>query len=172
MKVLDISEKSRILILAPHPDDECIGCGGVLLKYASNCDVIVLTDGRQGQGDESPDRVKEIRKNEFIGEMRAIKAKSYKIIDIEDGTLLLHTDCLSNVRFNDYDYIFVTGMNDDHPDHKAAFLCVEHAIKKYVGSVIPRCFVYEVHTPILNPTHFLDITDSINGKTDLIKYHK
>ena len=172
MQVLDISEKSRILILAPHPDDECIGCGGVLLKYANNCDIIVLTDGRQGQGDESPDKVKEIRKKEFIDEMHAIGVKSYKIIDIEDGTLLLHTDCLSKVRFNDYDFLFVTGINDDHPDHKAAFLSVEQAVKKYVGNPVPRCFVYEVHTPLLNPTHFLDITDSISEKTDLIKYHK
>ena len=31
-KILEISKKSRILIIAPHPDDEVIGMGGALMK--------------------------------------------------------------------------------------------------------------------------------------------
>lgn len=172
MKSLDISERSRILIIAPHPDDECIGCGGVLVNYAKYCDVLVLTDGRQGQGDESPLKIKENRKKEFIDEMEAIKVNSYRQLDIEDGTLLLHTDCLSGICLKGYDYIFVTGINDDHPDHKAAFMCVRQAVKELAEDFSGKCFVYEVHTPILHPTHFLDITDSIKRKTELIRYHK
>ena len=30
-----INDTEKILIIAPHPDDECIGTGGVLLKYAA-----------------------------------------------------------------------------------------------------------------------------------------
>ena len=43
---INIDEKARILIVSPHPDDETIGCGGILAKYGSQCDVVVLTDGR------------------------------------------------------------------------------------------------------------------------------
>lgn len=172
MKSLDISDGSRILIVAPHPDDECIGCGGVLIKYARYCDIIVLTDGRQGQGDESPLKVREIRKREFENEMGALHVNSYRRLDIEDGTLLLHTDCLSGSILKGYDYIFVTGMNDEHPDHKAAYMCVQQATKDWTDEYRPRCFLYEVHTPISHPSHFLDITNSIQRKIDLIRYHK
>ena len=45
---LNINPKARILVLAPHADDETIGCGGFLLKYGKQCDVVLLTDGRYG----------------------------------------------------------------------------------------------------------------------------
>lgn len=46
---LSVSNQDKIVIIAPHPDDECIGTGGLLALYPTLCDVIVLTDGRQGQ---------------------------------------------------------------------------------------------------------------------------
>lgn len=30
----------KILIIAPHPDDEVLGCGGTIAKYASRGDLI------------------------------------------------------------------------------------------------------------------------------------
>ena len=172
MRAIDISKNDRILILAPHPDDECIGSGGVLLRFPDQCDVVVLTDGRQGQGDIPPEEGKEIRKREFVREMMSLGIQSYAMKDIEDGTLLAHTDCLDDMDLSVYEFIFVTGLNDDHPDHKAALLCLKNAMNSGVGIKHPRCFLYEVHTPLQCPTHFLDITDVIDEKLDLIRIHK
>ena len=171
MRKLEIKENDKILIIAPHPDDECIGPGGVLLKYSRQCDVIVLTDGRQGQGDVSPIEGIKIRRGEFMREMESLDIKSYKLLDIEDGTLLSHTDCLADISLTDYSIVFVTGIQDNHSDHKAAYLSLEVALSGMDGNK-PRCFAYEVHSPLPNPTHFLDITDSIEKKTKLIQFHK
>ena len=43
-----IDSEDKIAIIAPHPDDECIGVGGILSLYPELCDVFVLTDGRYG----------------------------------------------------------------------------------------------------------------------------
>ena len=42
----------RILVIAPHPDDETLGCGGSLLKHKSNGDSLswlVATRGHEPQ---------------------------------------------------------------------------------------------------------------------------
>lgn len=172
MRELDIKNTDKILIVAPHPDDECIGTGGLLLKYATQCDVIVLTDGRQGQGNHPPAEEKKIRKQEFLHEMKFLNVHDFKMLEIEDGTLLSHIDCLRDFPMHDYNIIFVTGIQDGHPDHKAAFMSVREAVQKMSDRILPRCICYEVHTPMQNPTHFLDISDCLNEKIELIRMHE
>lgn len=171
MRALTITDNDRILIVAPHPDDECIGPGGILLRYAKQCEVIVLTDGRQGQGDIAPEKLKQIRKQEFLNEMKRLGISSYQMFDIEDGTLLSHTDCMDGICLKEYSKIFVTGTADYHPDHKAAFLCVKEAAKKTASEELPECYMYEIHTPLQSPTHFLDISDTMKEKCELIRIH-
>ena len=31
----------RVLVIAPHPDDETLGCGGTLLKHIKNRDKVI-----------------------------------------------------------------------------------------------------------------------------------
>jgi hypothetical protein len=65
-----ISKNDKILIVAPHSDDECIGAGGILCGYSDKCSVVVLTDGCQGQGGLLTSDYRQQRQEEFIGEMR------------------------------------------------------------------------------------------------------
>ena len=47
-KEFKIEKDMKCLILAPHSDDETIGCGGLLLKYPEVFDVYCLTNGFRG----------------------------------------------------------------------------------------------------------------------------
>ena len=94
------------------------------------------------------------------------------MFDIEDGTLLSHTDCMVGICLKEYSKIFVTGILEDHPDHKAAFLCIREAAKRTVAKEMPECYLYEVHTPLQSPTHFLDISDVVEEKCRLIRIHR
>src|SRR5262249_56815232 len=52
----------RLLVLAPHPDDEVIGCGGLValhLREGRCVRVVVATDG--GQAGEPAERQREAR---------------------------------------------------------------------------------------------------------------
>lgn len=50
MNFIKIKPDDKCLVIAPHADDESIGCGGLLLTYPQNFEVVVLTDGRRGGG--------------------------------------------------------------------------------------------------------------------------
>lgn len=168
---IHIGPKDKILIIAPHPDDECIGPGGVLCTYSSQCDVIVLTDGAQGQGNLPADECRRIRKKEFMDEMEVLGIKKYRMEGIADGTLLHHTDCLERYDLSQYSKIFVTGTGDHHADHTAAYVSLVQALK-YSQADGTEIYLYEVHNPMEQPTHYFDITECVEAKCNLIQKHR
>lgn len=171
MQVLNIKDDDRLLIIAPHPDDECIGVGGILAMYASLCKVVVLTDGRQGQSGVAPETEREIRKREFAREMQEAGIRDYEMLDYEDGSLMQHTDCLEGEDLTSFTKIFVTGTHDGHPDHTAAYISLSQALKKQMV-VSANVYLYEVHTPLRDVTHMLDITEVMEKKLNLIRCHQ
>ena len=57
---------NRVLVVAVHPDDETLGCGGTLLKHKSNNDEIhwlIVTDIKELEGFDKSTIEK--RKNEI-----------------------------------------------------------------------------------------------------------
>lgn len=167
---ISITQSDKILIIAPHPDDECIGAGGLLSLYPELCDVIVLTDGRQGTKDIAPEEMKEIRRQEFENEMKYARVHAYKMLGYKDGELLQHVDCLHEIDFAGYTKIFIPWGDDNHPDHTAAYLAAAEQIKKQ-HIVNAEIYQYEVHVPFHDVTHMLDITSEIENKLKLIQFH-
>lgn len=168
---LTISQKDKIAIIAPHPDDECIGTGGIIALYPSQCDIFVITDGCQGQRNVLPSEERKIRKEQFEREMAYAKVNNYFWLGYEDGALLGKNSCMEDIDFTKYNKIFLPWGNDNHPDHTAACIYALERIQqecRYSTEV----FQYEVHVPFHDVTHFVDITNVINKKKCLIQFHR
>ena len=168
---LRINKNDKILIVAPHPDDEAIGCGGLMALYANQCSVVVVTDGAHADSSIPPGKMKQIRKKEFREEMKKANILSYKMLDYEDGRLIEHDECFLNVDFRSYSKIFLPNRDDNHLDHTKTF---DYAIKQIIKE--EKCgtevYLYEVHSPFHNISHYLDITDVVDKKIDYIDCHK
>ena len=48
MDLLTIGEGERVVIVAPHPDDEVLGAASVLLEHSEQVDVFMVSDGSLG----------------------------------------------------------------------------------------------------------------------------
>ena len=172
MAVLPIcfNENDKIAIIAPHPDDECIGCGGIMAKYPSICDVFIVTDGRQGNKNVSPAKEAEIRKKQFEKEMEFAKVNSFYWLGYEDGALMMcGENYLDDIDFSQYTKIFIPWGDDNHADHTAVYECALNVFRKQ--NIRADVFQYEVHVPFHDVTHYADITDVMKKKETMIKYH-
>ena len=167
---LVIKETEKILIVAPHPDDESIGTGGLLSLYSNQCDVIVMTDGRYGNTEIPPDQMREIRKKEFCQAMKKAGPHQYILCDLEDGKLILHEKYFREIDFSRYTFIFLPNPKDNHSDHMAAYLYTVNEIKRRNIKNI-KVFQYEVHTPLPDATCYLDISTVIEKKQELVACH-
>lgn len=82
----------RMLVLAPHPDDESLGCGGMLAAKAQAgipVQVVVLTDGRYGLEEPvSGVETAALRRVEIAGALRELGLDTPPVfLDCEDGHL-------------------------------------------------------------------------------------
>lgn len=167
MNELIITDSDKILIIAPHPDDESIGAGGLIIKYPKQCDVWVLTDGRYGIIGESSQHSYEIRKKEFIHAMEYAGVNSYKMFNIEDGTLSEHDRLLHDIDLSRYSKIFVTNSEDNHIDHRFAFKIIVNAMIEQ-NLLETDLYQYEITEPLQHATHYFDITNIFQYKQELI----
>ena len=89
-------EGRRILVLAPHMDDETIGCGGALARHArkgAQITVVFLTDSNGGsktllglKGEERHQREQElivIRRNEAVAALEVLSIQESFFLDAE-----------------------------------------------------------------------------------------
>ncbi len=164
----DIKPTDKICILAPHPDDETIACGGLLLLHAKQCDVICLTDGRYGDPTIEPMKMANIRKSEFVNVMHKLGVNKFENIGIEDSHLLDNKEKFEELRLQNYDYILIPSPNDSHPDH----LAVAKMLKKTMYGKQSQIVYYEVWNTLSNQTHYIDISDIVDQKRDMINMYK
>src|SRR6185369_17733543 len=61
---LDLSPARRVLVVAPHPDDETLGCGGTLARLAPLCEVHLLLVTNGDGGGALPTGTSQTRKKE------------------------------------------------------------------------------------------------------------
>jgi len=90
-----MAEKLTLMCVLAHPDDESLGVGGVLAKYASEgvftC-LVTATRGERGRfGDEAqspgPEIVGKVREGELRAAANELGVKEVRLLDYLDGEL-------------------------------------------------------------------------------------
>ncbi len=86
-KGADIPKVNQVLVFAPHPDDDILGCGGALIRHGSegaHCSIVYMTSG------EAPGNKKD--KKVFANRREDEARKGAKKLGITDINFLLEPD--------------------------------------------------------------------------------
>ena len=163
----------RLLVLAPHPDDEAIGCGGLLalhLREKRVVRIVVATDGAEGGTAET--REQESRRGlSRLGGNAEIEFLRYADRSFGNDAAPQLRQELVDFR---PDLILVPSAIEIHPDHLALarVFCelVQSDETLFVDLATARVAFYEVGQP-LRPNAIVDITDVAEMKYAAIAEH-
>lgn len=169
---------SRVLVVAPHMDDETVGCGGTVRKMVlegKEVSVLFMTDGRRGDRDlerlvGEPRAAREralvaIRKQEAAEACGTLGIRETYFLDQEDACLASTealrasvSDILTRVSA---DVVMMPFFTDQHHDHQVTAQIVAEVCEAQRWDGL--CLAYEVWTP-LYPNAVVDISDTVADK--------
>lgn len=178
---MKICKTDKILLIAPHPDDEVIACGGFLAKYSKQIDVLCVNSSgvKYSGNDLSAEEIAEIRCQEFNLVMTKLGIKKYFITKIWGKPPMIdkikenYNNYLSQFDYSQYDIILVPHKHDAHIEHRfVGNILLKNLLKKSGYKPTLKIMRYELWSPILEPNYYEDITEYINVKKDLIDFYK
>jgi LmbE family N-acetylglucosaminyl deacetylase len=168
----------RVLVFAPHPDDETIGCGGSLAIHADAGDpvkVVFMTNGAAGDMSGSWDRQAYIlmRQKEAATACACLGTGDIEFWDYEDRRLDAAPGAVSRMMdlLEDFrpDLVYAPSSLEIHPDHRAACALVGEAAQR-IDLGLDVAF-YEIGQPIRVNT-LVDITGVIERKRTALSVYK
>lgn len=167
---------SRVLVVAAHPDDEAIGCGGTIARHARAGDEVgclFFTDG-VGSRDRTADAVPQMRSAAAVKASRILDVSLVAAFDFPDNQLdrlplleLVKPLEREIARFQP-DTIYTHFSGDLNVDHRLVAQAVFTAARPQPDSGIERIHAFEVasatgwsgSSPAYSfvPNRFVDIT--------------
>lgn len=145
----------NILVLAPHPDDEAIGCGGAVLNHVDRRDRVVtvfLTSGELGLKTLPPAAAREVREAEALAAAAILGTASTLFLRLQDWGIGDDVDAAAAairpiLGEERPAVIYLPHPEDDHPDHRACLPALRGAMRS-IAVPAPDLRGYEVWTPM------------------------
>jgi LmbE family N-acetylglucosaminyl deacetylase len=129
---------ARLVVVSPHPDDEALGCGGLIATARAiglPVRVVSVTDGEACYPDAPawpPAHLRAVRRQELERALAllGVDADAIDTLDIGDGRVAEREDALVAALaplLQTGDRVLTTWRSDAHPDHEASARAVERA---------------------------------------------
>jgi LmbE family N-acetylglucosaminyl deacetylase len=173
--LVDKPEGNHILVIAPHPDDDILGCGGTIRLHRNaghTVSILYLTEGEQGIKNLNAKKTAIRRKNEAIRAAAHLDVSEEYLyhLHLHDGHLINESG--SNHEFRELleavhpDIIYLPSFIERHSDHYAANVLLKNNLIQSVTIA-----AYEVWTPLV-PNRLVNISPVIQAKKNAMLRHK
>lgn len=189
IEISDDLKFKKVLVLAPHPDDEIFGVGGTIKKLAQNgafIATVYFCDGAGGviEGTNIDNELKrtdpalvQTRKNEAKEAAKVLGISKQIFYSYPDGKLSSSQSAVSGVvdllKNSAWDIIFIPSPWDNHPDHRAVGEIFFNSLKQKNVEIAKdfEIWSYEIWTPIF-PNRIVLINKELEAKKQAIETQK
>jgi LmbE family N-acetylglucosaminyl deacetylase len=173
----------KILIIAPHPDDEVLGCGGTIKRYSKEGnDVFLCIVTKAYTPDWTEDYIK-ARNSEIIHSSKTLGIKKTFLLDFPTVKL----DTVPQKELNDKiaeiinkinpDILLIPSGSDLNRDHRLVFEASLVSARP-IGNKIKKISIYEVLSETewgfkpFAPTEYINISGTIKYKLKAMSCYK
>ncbi|MGS0765578.1 PIG-L deacetylase family protein [Syntrophomonas curvata] len=178
----------QILVVAPHPDDDIIACGGSIAKHCQNGNqvaIMYITSGDAGGIRYGKDELAAIREAEARQAAALLGINNLFFLRMADGYIEINKENLIRIttliRAIKPHMVYIPHDRDGCRDHKETHHLLREACKRAAEPFFPECgkepwpvetiLGYEVWTPIEEVSYAEDISDFIDRKLAAIQQH-
>ncbi len=186
-----MSETKTILVVAPHPDDDLIGCGGSIAKHLNinnKIFVVYVTNGDAFNSDYSQAEFTKLRIKETRDAAQVMDLKTENLFFLGETVWDINPNktrlkILALIRNLKPDICYIPHSQDEHADHKLVHCIGMEAIQMAPGPwfktskeenswEVPTILAYEVWTPLKNFNYVENITEFTEKKSMSLRRHK
>lgn len=182
--------KNKVLVIAPHADDEIIGCGATIAKHVQEGDevhIVIATNASKGAPELFSDHAVKKTRDEAIKAHQSIGVTNTLFLEFPAPALNAYPEYkisleLSKIIHNfQPTYLYIPHPGDLHQDHKAIYRAALVAARPQGVNKIHTILCYEtlsetewtpMHEKPFVPNYFVDVTDYFDNKLDALKYFK
>ncbi len=165
----------RVLVLSPHPDDDILGCAGLLHMYhlrGAQIMSVYMTDGRRGSTTIQEDKLVCIRQQEARQAASIVGIKNVLFLNNKDGELAFNsanvarlTEILKTFK---PEAIFLPFFMDSHNDHRLTNRIFLSAVNTLPAML---CYTFGIWNPLTVFNCSVDITPYIEIKKEAVRAH-
>lgn len=179
----------RVMIFAPHPDDDIIACGGSIARHVQKGDllsIVYISSGEAGSLNYPPQDLAKLREEEARQAAARLGVTDLIFLRSPDGYICWDREQLEHlislIRRKKPTIVYLPHENESVRDHQQTHYLVMEACKRAAGPWFQACgnepwsidsiLAYEVWTPIQNFSLVEDISDFIHVKLAALREHR
>lgn len=177
-----------VIVVAPHPDDETLGCAGTLLRHIQDGDQVhwlIITD-MAASPDYSPEQI-QVRKLEITKVAKHFGFSSTTQLNFAPATLTdsdkskLIGELTTKFKELAANIVYLPYKFDIHSDHQIVADCVISATKRFRQPSVESLLAYETlseteynltQQQVFSPNYFVDISPFLNKKMDIVQCYQ
>jgi LmbE family N-acetylglucosaminyl deacetylase len=171
---------NKALIIAAHPDDDILGCGGLMSKFKNKVEfrVIFIAEGSSCRYNNeeifSSEVLKVINERNSFGvkALELLGVNNHKFFNLTCGRLdqipIIEINKIIESEINDFkpDAVFTHSFEDTNNDHLIVHRATQMATRPFTTTLVKELFTYEVlsssewrFTHTFSPNYFVSLSE-------------